>query len=45
MHADIIYICKTKKTYHMECPDIDERIISKWISSKVDQVWMGTEFI
>ena len=45
MHGDIRYICKTEKGYHMESSDIDGRIISKWISSQVDQEWMRTEFI
>jgi hypothetical protein len=45
VHEDIRHRCKIEGRYHMENSGTDGRIISKWISSKVDQEWMGTEFI
>jgi hypothetical protein len=45
VHGDIRYICKIEGRYHMESPGKDGRIISKWISSRVDQEWKGTEFV
>jgi len=45
VHRDIRYKCKTEGRSHMESSGIERRLISKWISSRVDQEWMGTEFI